>query len=278
MAGLGRCAERPKNLSNNAFEKAAQFLRASARPLEVSRFENIFNGSEIADVLIELDKFQNSDGGFGHALEPDLRAPESSALCTSIALQIMRDHNVSRDEEIVRRAVCYLMDTLDRSELHWRITPESAGAAPHAPWWNQEGREDEFRGFSLNPTAEILGYLLDYGEPVVAEYMILQITDRIVDSLRSSKVVEMHDILCCLRLLETERLPLGLRENIQHELMRLITDAVAPSPEQWGGYSLRPLKVVRRPGSPFVERFREAVSLNLDFEIEEQKDSGAWLP
>ena len=133
-----------KSLSPKAFEEAATFLRSQARPLEVSRFNNIFNGSDVADVLIELKKFQNTDGGFGHALEPDLRAPESSALCSSIAFQIIRDHHISRGDDIVQQGIRYFADTFDQSELHWRIIPETADAAPHAPWWNQEGREAEF--------------------------------------------------------------------------------------------------------------------------------------
>ncbi|NEN93377.1 MAG: hypothetical protein F6K48_32665 [Okeania sp. SIO3H1] len=267
-----------KSLSHKAFAKSAEFLRAQARPLEVARFENIFNGSTVEDVLNELREFQNSDGGFGHALEADLRTPESSALCTSVAFQIIRDHQISREHEIVQRGIHYLMETLDRSETHWRIIPESAGASPHAPWWNQKGREEEYSGFSLNPTAEILGYVFDYGEAQRDERIISEITDRVIDSLRLLKSVGMHDLLCCLRLLDTENLPPSAQEGLERELGRLIPEAVATTPEQWRQYGLRPLLVVRRPDSPFFNRLEEAVSLNLDFELKEQASNGSWCP
>lgn len=268
----------PKKLSHHAFQEATRFLRIKARPLEVSRFENIFNDSDVADILNELRKFQNADGGFGHALEPDLRALDSSVLCTSIAFQVIRDHQVPREEEIVQRGIRYLMDTLDQSELHWRIIPDSASTAPHAPWWNQKGREEEFRNFSLNPTAEILGYLLDYGGSVVDKQMTSQTADRVVNSLRSLKTVEMHDLLCCSRLLETKNLPSATRESVQCELKRLVTDTVATNPEQWKEYCLRPLQIIHHPNSPFMDGFKEAVTFNLDFEIKEQQDNGAWAP
>ena len=267
-----------RTLTHKAFAEAVDFLRAQARPLEVARFENIFSGSRVEDVLNELRKFQNSDGGFGHALEADLRAPESSALCTSVAFQIIRDHKISRGHEIVQRGIHYLTETVDRSEAHWRIIPESAGSSPHAPWWKQEGREEEYKGFSLNPTAEILGYLLDYGEAVRGERIISEMTDRVVDSLRSLESVEMHDLLCCLRLLDTEHLPSTVRECLQSELSRLIPDAVATTPEQWREYGLRPLLVIRFPDSPFIGGLEEAISLNLDFELEEQNSNGSWSP
>ncbi|MGB0993843.1 MAG: hypothetical protein ACPG32_15415, partial [Akkermansiaceae bacterium] len=209
---------------------------------------------------------------------PDLRTPDSSALCTSVAFQILREHQVPSDEEIIQHAIRYLLDTLDKAELHWRIIPESASNAPHAPWWNEEGREEERRKFSLNPTSEILGYLLDFGAADVDQNIISQIIDMVLDYLCSSKELEMHDQLCCLRLLDTKNLPESAGKTLTQEIKRLTAGAVATQPEQWKGYSLRPLQVIRHPDSPLIEGLEEAVSQNLDYEINEQNADGAWPP
>ncbi len=266
--------EREEYLSPTAFEQAGAFLRSEARPLEVVRFESIFYGSDISKVLRELAKFQNADGGFGHALEPDLRTPESSVLCTSIAFQIMRDHEVSRDHEMIRKAVVYLAGTLNQSELHWRIIPKSAETAAHAPWWKQEGREQEYRAFSLNPTAEILGIMIDYAEPDYVDEM----WKRILDVLGSAKSIEMHDLICCLRLLETKNLSEEKRSELHQQLFRLISSSVSLDPEEWGGYCLRPLQVASSAGSPFLHGMEKAVSKNLDYELKSQQADGAWHP
>ena len=265
-------------LTPKAFASAVEFLKAEARPLEVARFDNIFDGSSVDGVLNELRKFQNPDGGFGHGLEADLRTPESSVLCTSVAFQIIREHQISRDHEIVQRGARYLRERFDRNEVHWRIIPESAESYPHAPWWKQEGREEEYRGFSLNPTAEILGYLLDFSDVAKDERLVTEIIERVVESLRASESAEMHDLLCCLRLLETEDLSLAAREYIKNELGRLIPEAVTSTPGEWREYGLRPLQVISCPDSPFIVGLEEAVSLNLDFELEEQSSNGSWLP
>ncbi|MCC5850127.1 MAG: hypothetical protein JJU29_18740 [Verrucomicrobia bacterium] len=267
-----------KFLSADAFKKAALFLNTNARHLERARFENIFASGSVGNVWIELLKFQNADGGFGHALEPDLRAPESSALCTSVAFQIMRCHKIPEREPFVRHAIRYLADTLDRNALHWRIIPEGIDAYPHAPWWNQEGREAGFNAFSLNPTAEILGIVLDgcvddFGRDIVSRHM-----DRVIDKLDSVQKIEMHDLLCCLRLLETDNLPSTVRGRILEALKRLVSGSIATNPDQWKGYCLRPLQVIHRPDSPFMEGLEEAVALNLDYEIEEQMENGTWSP
>lgn len=270
--------EDQKFLSADAFKRAALFLKSKARPLEVARFKAIFEGSGIANVCAELKRFQNGDGGFGHALEPDLRAPESSTLCTSIAFQVIRYHGISEMEDVVRRGILYFSDALDRSVFHWRSIPKTTEGSPHAPWWNQAGREAAFEAFSLNPTAEILGYMIDYGKPDFEERVVSQLTDRMIEELHSLKAIEMHDLLCCLRLLEAKKLSSTVRAKVDGELKRLISGTVATDPEQWKGYCLRPLQIVSSTDSPFMHGLEEAVSLNLDYEIEEQEKDGAWSP
>lgn len=267
-----------KYLTNEAFERAVSFLKSHTRQLEVARFEAIFEGSDAKNLLDELRKFQNGDGGFGNALEPDFRAEESSALCTSVAFQILRCHQIPESESVVREGIGYLARTLDRTQLHWRIIPKTTDRRPHAPWWNQDGREAEFDVFSLNPTAEILGYVLEYGDSVFDKGIVSQLMDRVLEELSSLKVIEMHDMLCCLRLLETRNLPPTVSTKVHDELKRLVADAVTIDPEQWKGYCLRPLQVVNDPDSPFIHGLEQSVSLNLDYEIAEQEHEGSWTP
>ncbi|NOK62035.1 MAG: hypothetical protein GFH27_549321n22 [Chloroflexi bacterium AL-W] len=264
-------------LRKESFVTAQCFIEANARPLDVALWRFYFSEASTESVLSVLRRYQNPDGGFGHALEPDLRATESSALCTSIAFQIFRTIAAKPDDSMVAQAVSYLLRTLDRARRHWRIIPTSADASPHAPWWNQAGREDTFNSFSLNPTAEILGYLYDFPEHVSAEIVSL-VSDRVMVHLSDLDTIEMHELLCCLRLLQTRNLPQTVREQVRHKLTELIKETVACDPTQWKGYSLRPLQVVQSPDSPFMDGLEEAVDANLDYEIASQSKDGSWTP
>jgi len=230
-------------LSKEAFEASRRFIETTARPLEIARFYNHLEGASDESVLAALEEYQNADGGFGHALEPDLRANESSALCTSIAFQVLRSTEARPDEAVISASIAYFLETLDREKWHWRIIPRSAEQSPHAPWWNQADREDEFDCFSLNPTAEILGYLYDCQRHVPSDVISL-VSDRV----------------------------------IRRKLTRLIDDAVTCDPKQWKEYNLRPLQVVDDPGSPFMASFEEDVAANLDYEISSQNEDGSWTP
>lgn len=262
-----------KKLSKESFEKAKSWIRTNGRQLEKARLENDINKTQAA-----LKRFQNSDGGFGHAIEPDLRAPDSSVLGTSIAFQILRSCSTEQSVlEIALPAVKFLLNSYDSRQMIWRIIPKSAENYPHAPWWNQADREDSFSGFHLNPTAEILGYLFDFKEHV-PDKLISSLSSQVMSELKKLKEIEMHDLLCCKRLSESGNLDDSFKQNILKELTRLLDSCVVVDPSKWGGYGLRPLQVVESPASVFYSKLHKSVEENLDYEIDTQDISGAWLP
>jgi len=262
-------------LSRRAFEASRRFIETTARPLEIARFHHAFDGGSVISVLDALKKYQNSDGGFGHALEPDLRAPESSALCTSIAFEILRSIQATPDNALVSTGITYLLENLDRGKGFWRVIPTSAEQSPHAPWWNQAEREKEFESFSLNPTAELLGYLYDYLGEAYRDILSL-VSEQVISNITSRNKIEMHDLLCCLRLLQTKSLPTEVDRPVRQKVLQLIDSTLTSDPAQWKNYNLRPLQVVDDPGSPFMTGREQSVAANLEYEISSQKEDGSW--
>lgn len=262
-------------LSRTAFAKAENYLKTHARELEKALVNYYFHDALFETVIHALSAYQNTDGGFGHALEPDLRTPASSALCTTVAFQILTQHSKFTDSTMIRNGIAYFLSTYDATHRTWRIIPEEAEHSPRAPWWYQSAREERFVGFSLNPTAEILGYLYRY-RSTVPNGMLNDIAQRILSELSAIQSIEMHDLLCCLRLLRMQSLPSELRESLHRTLQPLVTATVVGDPSQWEGYCLRPLQVVETPDDTFTENLREAINTNLDYEITEQNHDGSW--
>ena len=56
---------------------AKRFVYDDARLLERHRLAVLFDGAPSGRVLDALRPYRNDDGGWGHALEPDLRGPDS---------------------------------------------------------------------------------------------------------------------------------------------------------------------------------------------------------
>jgi len=264
-------------LSVDAFEASRRFIEATGRPLEIARFQHAFDGASSEVVLDSLSDFQNKDGGFGHALEPDLRAPESSVLCTTIAFQLLRWLETQSNHHFISKGMDYFLNNHSQEQGGWRIIPESADQSPRAPWWYQQSQKEKFNVFSLNPTAEVLGYYYDCRDQREQHILSLE-SDHILSNLNGRDNIEMHELLCCLRLLQTKSLPDVFRDQLFPKVNELIGDTVARDPQQWADYSLRPLQVVDNPQSPYMQRLKVEVGLNLDYEIATQNEDGSWSP
>jgi len=264
-------------LAEGSLKASRRFLQAEGRPLEKARYDYAFGDASSDAVLEALAGYQNEDGGFGRALEPDLRAPESSVLCTSVAFQILDSLDTAPDHSMVSRGIDFLLVHLDQEQHGWRIIPETADSSPRAPWWYQAERKVSFEEFSLNPTAEILGYLYDSQQQVATETLSF-VSDRVLSQLKSIDEIEMHDLLCCLRLLKAPSLPDDYRHQVAGRVRELIDGIVACDPDSWKGYGLRPLQVAEAPQSPFIKGLEQAVDANLDYKISTQNTDGSWTP
>src|SRR6476660_9980996 len=96
--------------------RAADFVWRNARLLDRHLFARRFRGASPEHVIHALRPYQNEDGGFGNALEPDLRGPESEPVPLEHALQTL-DEVGDFDAEIVQRG-CDWLST---------VTPEGGG-------------------------------------------------------------------------------------------------------------------------------------------------------
>lgn len=265
-------------LTSAAQHQARSFIEQQARPLEQARYAYDFLSGPREAVLNALAAFQNPDGGFGHALEPDLRLPDSSTLATTTALQILRELEIESSHPLVQGAMRYLVDTIDREHLAWAIIPPDTDTAPHAPWWVYN--PDLSRHLN-NPRPEIAGYFFLYGDLVpgdLRDRLIESVVTHLEDLPDALPPSAYDDLLCYVRLATIPTLPDAWRARLLRRIAPLAGAMIAPDPSTWGGYVMKPLKLVSRPAGLFADVYAGPVRLNLDYEIEHQGADGAWQP
>ncbi len=264
-------------LPKTAFTQSRQFIAGHARPLEAARMRVHFDGAPVTEAAAELAKYQNPDGGFGRALEPDLRSPHSSALATMHALALMRELGPQGFAHLAGPAIAYLLASYDGASQTWRIIPREAGDSPHAPWWEQDRLAETFNHFQLNPTARLLGYWYDYQE-LVPPALLASLSEQVLGRVRESSRLEMADFAACASLLDTAGLAADYRQALLGELLRLLPTAVTTDPAGWADYSLRPLEVVPRPQARLYPALQESIQANLEYTVATQNPDGSWTP
>src|SRR5580658_2107833 len=128
-------------------ERAALFLTTNSRLLEQLRFSFLFQGGPPEPIVAALRAYQNEDGGFGHALEPDLRGPESEPVPIWTALGIYDE--VGWLTPPIATPILRCLEGMSTPKGAVPFVLHDAIKNPHAPWWaTKPGKQPA----SLNPT------------------------------------------------------------------------------------------------------------------------------
>ena len=272
-----------KTLSGDAYLRARDFLKARARPLEQALFDYRFEDGPDTAVLAALAVFQNEDGGFGRALEPDVRTPSSSALATGIALSVLKVMGTPYTHPLVSAAVAYLGATFDDERQVWRAVPPDTNDFPHAPWWHDEAGSlaETFASFKVIPRAQLVGLLHHYAELSDATWLAdlteACVTD--IESLDDEAFGGGGDTLAyALSLAETAMLAAPYRARLLSRLRDMVPAVVSDDPAEWDSYVATPLKIAPLPTSPVAALLHKGLQRNLDYLIEQQAEQGYWEP
>jgi hypothetical protein len=252
--------------------KAEDFIWKNARLLDRRRFAFHFGGGTRDEVIQALRAYQNSDGGFGNALEPDLRTPASQPVPAQHALEILGEVGM---DEMIARAICDWLERVTTAEGGVPFVLPSARAFPHAPWWEPADEPPA----SLNPTAALAGLLLKHN---VHHHWVGHAVEYCWRSIAQLQSDDMHLLGCVLTFLryapDQER-----AGRILEDLGRaMLANGQIASPDA-PGYVRKPIDWAPDPQHPLRRVIPEAaISADLArLEADQQEDGGwpiAWPP
>jgi hypothetical protein len=264
-------------LSPASFAKAKDFILTTGRPLDRARFRFHFEQGSARDVITELAKFQNPDGGFATYLESDSRWTGSSPNGTRVALKILTDVRAPSNDPHVQAVVKYLLATFDEHTGTWHALPKEANAAPHAPWWHvheDTGKSDV--DSPVFPTAALAGYLQPY-DALLPRGFLKRITDASLKYLADAPLkMQMSDIDMLTELVRLLPPDHPQREASVQKLRAVLNTVVERDPQKWTTYGIQPLSFIDSLHSPFYPGLEKEVDANLDYILQTQKEDGGW--
>jgi hypothetical protein len=127
-------------------QAAKTFIFANARLLERHRLAALVDGAPPDDVIATLRAYRNRDGGFGHALEPDVRTPSSEPASTLHALEVLAEVGVL-EGNLVDGAAKWIAE-IAKPDGGISFVLQDSAHFPHAPWMVDDG-EASFLTFAL---------------------------------------------------------------------------------------------------------------------------------
>ncbi len=245
---------------------AMEFVLQNARPLELAVYKYLFENYSKQAVIDELKKFQNSDGGFGNALEPDFFNPNPSPIATNDAIiTLYRVNALDRDSDIVKGIVRYLEshDSFDETKKRWLFAIDSNKDYPHAIWWEKKG--DGISSF--NPSISLASFLVCHGNraPLYEE-----IIKEGFDYIKANEEISGDDLNCFLlayELLKTNGINDIIDLNILKDLLcKAIDNTICKDIEKYG------VEYVPMPSSIFTGTYQELITPEIKPLIIAEKD------
>ena len=244
---------------------AETFIWSAARLVDRHRYTMLFADGAAEPVIAAVAAYRNPDGGFGHALEPDLRCPQSQPAATLSALETL--HEAGRlDSEMASGARAWIA----------KIAAPDGGIAhalpgferyPHSPWWSVDS------GSML--TFAIAGVL--HAGAVTGDEWLDRATDwcwRAIDAVAEPSGYWLK--FACTFL---DAVPDESRARAALTSLRPRIDPAAFAPAAGiEGERLRPLDIAPRPGSRSRALFSDAdIEAHLGEVETEQQDDGGWM-
>ena len=263
--------------------EVGNWIYRNARSIDLSRWSFHFEHGCPEAVLNALSKYQNGDGGFGHALEADSWNPNSSPIQTWQATEIIHEIGYyDPDTPVTAGILKYLDSGADFNGKIWRCLVLSNNDYPHASWWQAE--PDTIDQCTYNPTAALAGFgllMADHNSELYEKCS--QIAREAFDHyMQRGPENDMHTVRCYVRLYEYCEL------SDTHDVIDLcklcekldedIKNQIDRDAKLWdtNGYFSRPSVFFNTPGSVFCEQNKDTAELECDLIIKTQNAEGVW--
>ncbi|MBQ3604553.1 MAG: hypothetical protein IJA02_12010 [Clostridia bacterium] len=246
--------------------KAESFIKENARPLDLAVYKYFFENESNQAVVDELLKFQNADGGFGNAIEPDFFNPNSSPVATNDAIiTLCRVNALDKNSDIVKGIVKYLEshDSFDKDKKRWLFAIDSNKDYPHAVWWEKKG--DGISGF--NPSVSLAAFWVCYGKCAPLYEEILK---EGLEFLKNAEEISGDDLNCFLLAYELFKTN-GINNIIDMKvfknlLCKAIFNTICKDTRKYG------IEYVPLPSSVFPGTYTELITPEIKPLIAAEKD------
>lgn len=247
-----------------SLEAGRRFVEREGRLLERRVVASLFGGEDPAGALRALMGYRNDDGGFGHGLEPDKRAPASQPLDVEVAFGTMEC--IGRVDEHAVLAACDFLASIGPGV---GCLNRDALDAPRAPHWLEWAVAP-----SLNPTAGLAAHLWRFG---VGHPWREQATAFCWDELEQGLPTESHafgEVLAFLDVVPDQDRAVAVAAQLGPWVSRLEVFRHDPADRSYG---VTPLHFAPSPTSRWLALFEPGVvERHLDALAAAQCDDGGW--
>jgi len=264
-----------KKLSREQFQTMDGWMQVYARPYDRAKWNYLFHDGSQEQIITEMLRYQNPDGGMGHGFEPDVLLPLSAAIPTAEAIFQTYDYGLDTNGHWFRDILAYFENSVQDIPKYWEDCPKEAMEYPHAPWWNWA----PCTVFNPNPCGCVASAFLRYGTPSQKD-LGLRIARDCFALLCSRDFCGDHDTLNILTLVEQLHAAGSalITDEILSAMRRRILENTCFDASKWNEYCFQPLDFVSSPDALWYDTVKDGIAENISFWLDSLNESGVWEP
>lgn len=264
-----------KILTKHQIQTIDQWMHIHARPYDLAKWKYLVNEGSKDDIVFEMLKYQNPDGGMGSGFEPDVICPKSAAIPTAEAIFQAYDYDLDCTSDWMRRILAYFEQSVQKIPKYWEDCPKEAMDYPHAPWWSYQ----PCTVFNPNPCGAVASAMIRYGTDSQKQ-LGYQIADDCLKLLISEDFCGDHDTLNMLALVE-QLISIGsplVTDAVMTAMKRRILENTCFDPQRYHEYVFTPVDFVTSPDSIWYDTVGHGIDATFDFWFDSLNADGVWHP
>ncbi|MBS5934754.1 MAG: hypothetical protein KIC94_17960 [Clostridiales bacterium] len=252
------------------------WMHRNARELELARWKYLFEDGDKMEVVNALMYYQNPDGGFGNAVDPDNWNQNSVPYGTYFVLEILKEINFFDLNHPIYIGIKKYLDCTSNFLDGWVFTLPSNQEFPHAAYYNYDAEYNkvESKGIIISFCSFILEY---YPQSEIYDE-ILTIVDTMIRGMYEENQGDMGaaGYVTLFLAMKKAKLPNYNYSKIEQRLKELVNCSIQREPEQWLSYGYRPSAYINSKDSMFYVGNEEIVEKELDFLVDTLPHYDVW--
>lgn len=264
------------------YKLSKSFILKNSRPLDMARWNYLFENGSKEEVINILKTYQNDDGGFAHGLEPDCWNINSTPIETWVAIQIIKEINLDdKNHPIITGIMNYLSSTNEFDGQLWSglNTVKTNNNYPHAPWWDY----NEKHQLTYNPTASLIGFIFKYAEKDTDIYNLAGklLKEAYTYFKKNFPLESMHESACYVELYEYMKecsiFDILNMEEFKNLLQKQIQNVITYDTNIWNThYICKPSLFIKSKSSDFYLENKDICDFEYEFILKTQNNDGTW--
>lgn len=254
----------------------ASWIHKNGRELEIAIWKYHFENGNKENVVNALMYYQNEDGGFGNAVDPDNWNINSLPYATLFTISILRDIEFYEMQHPIYLGIKRYIDIELNFPEGCNFTVITNKDYPHAKYYNYD--ENYNRTESTGIILGFCAFIIEHYQDDKIYSVALEVAEKMIEKLYSANLGDMGPTgyISLANAMKHAEIRGYDYDKLELRLKELVNKSIQRNPDQWPFYGYRPSDYIKSEVSIFYRDNKDIINVELDYLHDTLPDNDVW--